>query len=114
MNGFIKRPQAAALAAALAAAALAGPARASEIAKTVRVTLTILPGAQTRFEPRNPVGSRFTVTDDGGLPVDLSDVHVYVREDGTDRRYGDARSAEAAIAAAQRKSEQPVLVTLVF
>ncbi len=112
MNGFMKRPLA--VAAALAALAPAGAVGASEIAKTVRVTLTILPGAQTHFEPRNPAGSRFAVTDDGGLPVDLRDVHVYVREAGADRRYTDSRSAEAAIVAAQRTSEGPVFVTLVF
>ncbi len=113
MNGFTKRPQAAA-GAALAALALAGPVSAAEIAKTVPVTLTVLPGAQTRFEPRNPAGARFAVTDDAGLPLDLSDVRVYVRASGGERRCADVRAAEAAIAAASKTSDGPVVVTLVF
>ncbi len=113
MNGFITPPLAA-VAAALAIAAAAVPAQANQLSATIHVSLTILPGAQTQFEARRPAGSRFAVTDDGGQPLDLTDVHVYVREAGTDRRYVDARAAETAILAAQRAAEGPVVVTLVF
>ncbi len=94
MNGFILRSLAIALAtsatAAPALAAAPAPAAAQapagRLSKSVPVSLTILPGAQTSFAARGPAGSRFAVTDDGGPPVDLTDVHVYVREaDGSDR-----------------------------
>lgn len=123
MNGFILRSLAIALAtsatAAPALAAAPAPAAAQapagRLSKSVPVSLTILPGAQTSFAARGPAGSRFAVTDDGGRPVDLTDVHVYVRQaDGSEARYVDTRSAEAAIVSAQRASDGPVLVTLVF